>query len=385
MSMLTAPPRPAPEGTTTSRPRGGPGQRLADLVDVVVGVDTHKDTHTACFIATATGAVLAHLTVTADAAGYMQLCDFADTVAEQHALALRAWCLEGAGGYGAGLAAHLHVGGEVVAELDRPVRPARRGGRKDDDLDAERAAREGIARARLSEPKVGATRAALAMHHSARRGAVRAAADAQRQLLALVVTAPESVRARLRGRSTDIAVSTAAAWRVPTVSAAHPLDEVSAIEVLRDLARRVRYLHAEAKTHEKKITELVRSWRPDLLEVVGVGPTVAAVILVAWSHPGRCRSAAAFAMLAGVAPIPASSGKTVRYRFNPAGNRALNEAFHHIVMTRKRLDPVTQTYYERRRGQGKNDPEIRRCLKTYVARQIFRQLENGPADPLDET
>ena len=120
------------------------------------------------------------------------------------------------------------------------------------------------------------------------------------------------------------------------------------------------------------------SWRPDLLELTGVGPIVAATVLAAWSHPGRCRDDAAFAMLAGAAPIPASSGKTVRYRLNRSGDRQLNRALHTIALSRLRHDPATRAYADRRRAEGKTDREIKRCLKRYIARQLYRQLESDP-------
>jgi transposase len=147
------------------------------------------------------------------------------------------------------------------------------------------------------------------------------------------------------------------------------------LSTMRALARRIRALETEAADHERAIREIVRSWRPDLLEVSGVGPIVAAVVLTAWSHPGRCRSDAAFAMLAGTAPIPASSGKTVRYRLNRCGNRQLNRALHTIALSRLRYDPDTRAYAEGRRTEGKTDREIKRCLKRYIARQLYRQLE----------
>ncbi|WP_028931746.1 transposase, partial [Pseudonocardia asaccharolytica] len=147
---------------------------------------------------------------------------------------------------------------------------------------------------------------------------------------------------------------------------------------LRALAGRIRALETEATDHERAIRALVRSWRPDLLDLTGVGPIVAAVVLTAWSHPGRCRNDAAFAMLAGAAPIPASSGKTVRFRLNRCGNRQLNRALHTIALSRLRYDPDTRTYAEGRRAEGKTDREIKRCLKRYIARQLYRQLENPP-------
>jgi transposase len=345
---------------------------LAELVEVVIGVDTHKDTHTAAVIEARTGGVLARATVSADPDGYAELT----ALAERHP-GLRAWAMEGAGGYGAGLARHLADAGELVIELDRPKRPARRSGAKSDPIDAQRAARDALARGRLAQPKTGPERAALQMRLTARRAAVEAATAAQRQLLALVITAPEVVRARFRGQSTRVMLVTAV--RLRPASTSGDVEVVTALTVLRDLARRVRALEAEAAEHETAIRDLVRSWRPDLLELTGVGPIVAATVLTAWSHPGRCRNDAAFAMLAGAAPIPASSGKTVRYRLNRSGDRQLNRALHTITLSRLRYDSRTRDYADRRRAQGKTDREIKRCLKRYIARELYRHLEAAPS------
>ena len=152
--------------------------------------------------------------------------------------------------------------------------------------------------------------------------------------------------------------------------------------MLRDLARRVRALEAEATDHEKAIRTVVAAWHPDLLELPGIGPINAAVVLTAWSHPGRCRDDAAFAMLAGAAPIPASSGRTVRYRLNRSGNRQLNRALHSIALSRQRYHQPTRDDTDRHRAQGKTDRENRRCLKRYIARQLYRQLE--PSGGVDE-
>jgi transposase len=297
-------------------------------------------------------------------------------LAEQHSV-LRAWALEGAGGYGAGLARHLADCEELVVELDRPKRPARRAGAKSDPIDAERAARDALARGQLAQPKTGAERAALQMRLTGRRAAVEAATAAQRQLLAMVITAPELARARFRGQTTRAMIATAARLR-PTTSSGD-IEVTTALTVLRDLARRIRFLEAEALDHERAIRAIVRSWRPDLLDLTGVGPIVAATVLTAWSHPGRCRSDAAFAMLAGAAPIPASSGKTVRYRLNRSGDRQLNRALHTVVLSRLQRDERTRAYADRRRAEGKTDREIKRCLKRYIARELYRRLESPPA------
>jgi len=346
---------------------------LAEVVEVVIGVDTHKDTHTAAVVTAATGAVLEQVTVPADPDGYQALLDLAGT----HP-GLRAWAMEGSGGYGAGLTRHLAAAGEVVVELDRPARPARWAGAKSDPIDAVRAARDALARTRLAAPKTGPERAALAAYLTARRGAVEAAATTERQLHALVITAPEPVRTRFRGQSTRAMVTTAA--RLRPHAATGDVEVHAVLDVLRDLARRVTFLREQAGAHEAAIRSLVASWRPDLLALTGVGPIVAATVLSAWSHPGRCHSDAAFAMLAGVAPIPASSGKTTRYRLNRSGNRQLNRALHTIALSRLRYDERTRAYAERRRKQGKTDREIKRCLKRYIARELYRLLES-PTTP----
>jgi transposase len=159
---------------------------LADLVQVVIGVDTHKHTHTAAVVAAATGGVLATQTVPTIAAGYQALLGLAG----QHP-GPRVWAVESTGGYGAGLCRLLAAHGEWVVELDRPARPARRHGAKSDPLDAARAAREALSRPQLAQPRAGGQRAALGVLIAARRSAVDASAGAQRQLQALVVAAPE--------------------------------------------------------------------------------------------------------------------------------------------------------------------------------------------------
>ena len=153
---------------------------------------------------------------------------------------------------------------------------------------------------------------------------------------------------------------------------------------LRQLSRRIRALTTEAAEHQRVIVKLIRAWRPDLLALPGVGPIVAATVLCAWSHPGRVHSEAAFAMLAGAAPIPASSGQRIRYRLNRAGDRRLNSALHTIALSRLTHDPTTRAYAQRRLAQGKTRREIRRCLKRYIARQLYRLLET-PVPTLDAT
>lgn len=346
---------------------------LSEIVDVVIGVDTHKHTHTAAVVST-TGAALEHSTESTDPDGYAALVELAD----RHG-GLRAWAVEGANGYGAGLARFLAERGECVIELDRPARPARRHGATSDEIDAVRAAREALAREHLAQPRCDGERAALSVRLTARRSAVDASTTAQRQLHALIVAAPETLRGRLRGKPTTEMVRICTRLRAD--ARWDTMTRETAV-VLRTLARRISDLDAEARGHERAILGLVRMWRPDLLDQLGIGPIIAATVLCAWSHPGRLRSDAAFAMLAGTAPIPASSGLTNRHRLNRSGDRQLNRAIHTIVLSRLRFDPATRAYAERRRAQGRTDREIKRCLKRYITRQLYRQLENPPT-PLD--
>lgn len=342
---------------------------LADQVDLVIGVDTHKHTHTAAVVLAATGGVLEEMTVPTNSEGYEALLE----MAVAHG-GFRAWAIEGTGSYGSGLTRILCERGEWVIELDRPNRTARRGGKKSDPLDAVRSAREALARPELGEPRTTGDRSALAVLLAARRSGVDARTAAQRQIHGLVVTAPEALRSRFRGMTANQVVSTASRLR----TSAHQNTEArTTISVLRSLARRILELEAECAAHERKITDIVRAWHPELLEQRGVGPVVAATVLCAWSHQGRFRSEAAFASLAGASPIPASSGMTVRHRLNRRGDRQLNRALHVVVISRLRHDKATRAYVERRRAEGKSDREIKRCLKRYVARQLFRVLEGS--------
>lgn len=341
---------------------------LAEVVDIVIGVDTHKHTNTAAVVSASTAAVIETTAAETDPAGYQHLVDVADRCS-----GLRVWAIEGANGYGAGLARFLTDRDEVVIELDRPQRAKRRHGAKSDPIDAVRAGREALAREHLAEPRAQGERQALSVRLAARRVAVDASTDAQRQIHGLVVAAPEQLRSKLRNKTTPEMLKICARLRVD------PRWDIATREtaqVLRCLARRATTLAKEAQEHHKAILEIIRSWRPDILDNCGVGPIVAATVLCAWSHPGRIRNDAAFAMLAGTAPIPASSGTTIRHRLNRSGDRHLNQAIHTIAITRIRVDPQTQAYVERRRAQGKTDREIKRCLKRYITRQLFRQLEH---------
>jgi transposase len=344
---------------------------IAERTDIVIGVDTHKQTHTAAIV-TPNGGILETLTVTADPAGYMSLFEHAAAAG-----ARRVWSIEGCGSWGRGLCRWLQEHGETVTEIERPKRPKRRAG-KSDTIDAIRAAREALHLEHVNEPRDTGLRDAIAAANLARQSAVQAAGDAERQLLALANTCPEQLAGKLRGRSTRQIVTTCATWRTST-----RLDPatMSIATTMRILARRASTLRDEADQLERTLKVLIDSWRPDLLAINGIGPTTAAIILTAWSHPGRIHSPAAFAKLAGTAPIEASSGQTTRHRLSPFGDRQLNRAIHIIALNRMRYDHRTITYTQRRRAEGKTNRDIRRCIKNYIARELHRTLETGLDKP----
>ena len=207
-----------------------------------------------------------------------------------------------------------------------------------------------------------------------RQGAVVERTRAISVLQALVVNAPERLRDQLRYLGTrELVVRCARLRPGPTPSVEHR----ATIAALRSTARRALACEAEAADLESALEVIVKQERPELLAEPGVGTVTAAAILNAWSHAGRIRSEAAFAMLAGVAPIPASSGQTVRHRLNRAGDRQLNRALHTIVLSRLQHDADTRAYAARRRAEGRSDREIKRCLKRFVARGLFRLLEDS--------
>jgi transposase len=343
---------------------------LEGKVDHVIGVDTHRDSHAAAIL-DPNGGLVAELTVTSNQAGSEALLG----LVAQRAPGRRCWAVEGTGSYGAGLASFLADRGEWVTEIDRPKRPRGRNGAKSDPLDAIRAGREALGRDHLASPRQRGHREALRVLQLTRSGAVKVAADARRNLKALLVTAPEPLQAAICG-GTWLAQARACAMLT-----AKPSDSVeyrATVRALRLTAERALAAHAEAKQLGKELRMLVAVMAPALLAQPGVGPITAAQVLISWSHPGRLRSEAAFAMLAGVAPIPASSGRVVRHRLNRGGDRQLNRALHTIVMIREAWHEQTKHYVTRRTAEGKGRREIRRCLTRATARQLFRLLEHQP-------
>jgi transposase len=342
---------------------------LAEEVDFVIGVDAHRDGHAVAVVAAASGGVVVvEPWLPASPAGYRRLL----RLAEAEAAGARAFAVEGTGSYGAGLARFLAGQGERVHEVERPQRTrAQRG--KSDTLDAVRAARSLLGQERPATPRAGGPRAALQALLCAREGALDARRAALCQLRALIVTAPPELRQRLRSLTRARLLSRCAAIRPGGC-----LEQRGTRLALRLLARRITLLTGEEQTLKREIAALVERLAPALLAEPGIGPITAAQVLVAWSHRGRLRSEAAFARLAGAAPIPASSGMVVRHRLDRGGDRQLNRALHTIIVSRRKHHAPTIAYIERRLAEGKSTREAIRSLKRYLARSLFRVLEAMP-------
>jgi transposase len=343
-------------------------ESATDQIEVAGGVDTHQDTHTAAAVDSA-GRLLGHRTFPATGAGYRALLGWLRGLG-----ALLVVGIEGTGAYGAGLARHLGSEGVDMVEVDRPDRKTRRSAGKSDPLDAEAAARAALAQVRTGVPKARHGQVeALRNLRVARRSAVDQRADCQRRIKTLIVTAPEELRARLRALGTTALLAACATLRPDTIRAGEP--EQAAKIALRQLARRHAALTAEIAELDALIEPLVAAINPALLELKGVGADVAGQLLVtAGENTDRLRSEAAFAMLCGVAPIPASSGKTHRHRLNRGGDRQANAALYRIVLCRLRWDPRTQAYMHRRTTEGLSKKDIIRCLKRLIAREIYSTL-----------
>jgi transposase len=341
---------------------------VADELDFVIGVDTHRDEHVLAVVTAPAGAVVARRAIGADRCGYGEALRFA----EQLAAGKRAWAIEGTGSYGAGLARCLGEHGEAVLEVSRTPRTERRLAGKDDPLDAVRTARAALASETLARPRTGEQREALRVLLVARSSAVDVRREGLTQLRAVIVTAPEQLRQELRRLPEGKLLDRCSRLRR---SATSTPDELAVRLVLRSLARRVRAATDEANQLEREILAHVRSLAPALLDEPGIGPIVAAQLIVSWSHRGRLRSEACFARLAGVAPVPASSGQTRRHRLSRGGDRQLNRALHTIVLHRRQHDPATRDYIAQRISEGKSTRDATRLLKRYLARHLYRLLQ----------
>jgi transposase len=345
---------------------------LAELVDHVIGIDPDRDWITGAVIDAKTTGIVATERFSADAVGYDEAVAWAETLTNAGE---RAWAVEGTGSYGRGLTVALARAGEWVIEFDRPREKATKDGAKSDPLDAVRAAREALGRDRLHVPRAhDGYREALRVHTVTRAGVVRSRTGAINELKALVLTAPEEIRQQLRGLSTKALTTHCAKFRD---APQRPVAERCARNTMRAVARRIISFNNEIKTHDEAIYELVNQAAPQLLDEPGIGHVTAAMFIIAWSHPGRCRNEASFARLAGVAPLPVTSGqKQDRHRLNRSGDRQLNHALYIVALTRQCHHQPTRDYTERRRAEGRTNREIRRCLKRYIARRVWRLLEH---------
>ncbi len=343
-------------------------RKLADQLDYVVGVDPHRDSHAIAVVHVISGAVVFESTVTANNDGYAQ----ALALVGEHTRGRRAFAIEGTGSFGAGLTRFLTVRGERVLEVSR-LRRERRTGGKTDALDAIRAARSVLSQQRPSTPRAGGERQALQALVAAREGAVNAKRAGLCQLRDLLITTPEPLRSELRPLTRARLLHRLATTRP---AGRHDPELRGSLLALRSIATRP--CPDRRGTRAREIDTITRKLAPQLLDQPGVGPHAAAQLVRSWSHRGRIESEAAFARLAGAAPIPASSGQTIRYRLDRSGDRKLNRALHMILVTRKRTHPATIAYIERRLQEGKTRREANRCLKRYLARSLYRLLEHGP-------
>ena len=339
---------------------------VEDRPVITGGVDTHADVHVAAAL-DPIGGLLGVREFPATAAGYADLLEW---LGEFGSVALVG--VEGTGSYGAGLARYMAGAGVRVVEVDRADRQDRHRQGKSDPLDAVSAARAAQSGRASGAPKgrdgaVEAIRALMVAKRSARHERTQAINQAR----ALILTGPDELRTRFTGHGTAALAAAIAALRPRPGDVPGYATRIA----LRELGRRAQFLDAQTGNLDELIIPLVAARAPALLALHGVGPHTAALLLIAaGDHPERIRSEAAWAHLCGVAPIPASSGKITRRRLNPGGNRDANHALWRIVLTRMNSHPATRAYVERRTAEGLSKKEIIRCLKRYLARQVYPRL-----------
>ncbi len=341
---------------------------VADIVDAVVGVDTHRDTHTA-EIALPTGSPIAATTISNDSAGYAELLEWIADHAPGPELLVS---IEGTRSYGLGLTRAAAAAGLVVIECERPNRKARRAG-KSDPIDAHLAVLFALRldTERLPVPRADGDREAVQILLSARAQLTSATTAQVNRLRALLLAGQDNDPALARGPLSTKTLTSLTRRR--GIADATRAQRVRHGEIHR-LATAIGQGRAQLKTNLTELASIVADIAPGLTERPGIGPVSAAQAIVAFSHPGRCRNDAAFAALAGTNPIPASSAHTTRHRLNRGGDRQLNSAIHTIAVTRARCCSPTRAYIARRVGQGKTPRETRRCLKRYITRELHRAL-----------
>ena len=339
---------------------------------VTGGVDTHLDVHVAAVV-DHLGGILGTESFPTTVAGYRRMLRWLSSFGPLHAVGV-----EGTGSYGSGLARHLAENDVRVIEVSRPNRQLRRRHGKSDVIDAIAAARAVVSGQASATPKahdgpVEALRLLKIVH----RGASKSRTQAANQLRSIVATAPDELRSRLRGLRTPELVAACAAFRVRTDD-----DTLAAVTrlTLRELALRIQLLDDQLTRTTVRLRRICTAVAPELVARKGVGPDTASAILIsAGDNPHRLRDERSFAALSGSSPIPASSGKTTRHRLNRGGDRQLNAALWRIAIVRLATDPDTRAYLARRTGEGKTKTEAIRCIKRYIAREVFAALPQTAA------
>lgn len=337
-------------------------------LEVLGGIDTHTDSHAAAAI-DAQGRLLGTHEFPTTAAGYQRLAVWLHSFGR-----LRAVGIEGSGSYGAGLCRYLQAGGSTVVEVNRPHTHTRARRGKTDAVDAEATARKVLSGECTTIPKdtTGIVEA-IRQLHLARASAVKARTSALNQLGELAITAPTTVRSSLTAKTLAGKANQAAGWRADRERIHDPIQ--AATLALRSIARRVRDFDEEIAQLDEQLTALVRQAAPHTLTLLGIGPVHAAQLLItAGQNIDRLHSDAAFARVCAAAPIPASSGKTTRHRLNPFGDRDANRTLHLITVVRLRYCDRTRAYADRRSSEGLSKREIIRCIKRYLAREIYHAL-----------
>jgi transposase len=331
---------------------------LAECVDAVVGVDTHRDTHEA-EIAYPTGAPITTVLISNDSAGYAELLAW---IAQQAPGPRVAVSIEGTRSYGAGLTRAVTAAGLLVIECEQPHRTARRGKGKSDPIDAHLAVLTALRldADRLPTPRADGDREALRILLGARQELTTTSTRQRNRLRALLLSGEDTDRHLARGTLTQATLTGLARRRAPRQPSR---DQAIRHAEIRRLALALCEIRRTLTANRAQLQTLVDALAPGLSTRPGIGPVSAAQAIVSFSHPGRCRNDAAFAALAGTSPLQASSGRTVRHRLNRGGDRALNHAIHTIAITRIRSCPQTRAYLARRTAEGKTTREIRRCLK----------------------
>jgi transposase len=351
-------------------------------VTVIGGVDTHKHTHYAAAVDDQ-GRLLGHREFPASDHGYQALLAWI----RGHGR-IRAIGVESTGSFGATLTRALTKAGVQVVEVNRPNRVARRMDGKSDRLDAEQIARAVLGRTSTAIPKAksGIVEVIRTLRVT-RAGAVKARTQAFNTLWGVMIGAPSPLRDELVVLSKRTLVNRCMRLRPETDDLPSLSDDPERMlmagikTALRDLARRWKALDDEIKTLNRQLAALVRLAAPELVELFGVGTELAGQFLVTTGdNPERIHSEAAFAKLCGVAPQPASSGRTTgRHRLSRSGDRAANSALYIVTIVRMRHHQPTRAYVERRTAEGLSKREIIRCLKRYIAREIYNNLPRPDA------